>query len=144
MENKTHLTFDKESSTSIKVLYDGKHVGNIWSATEEGSMPYGSPRTGGESIQVCGFARASEVWACGIFHGTKDTVLKFNPMMNEFYKRYHKEYKEYVDECFKQNKPQMIKSFGDWVDHMGYPDASKIRSDGRKAQSGHNASEVRK
>ena len=40
-----------------------------------------------------------------------------------------REYKNYVDECFKQNKPQMIKPFNDWVAHMGYPDASKVRMD---------------
>lgn len=126
---KTFITFEKESDTSIKVLYKGKHVGNIWSEGMDGHHPY--PHNDEiptlESIQICGFANSSEIWACGVFHGTKDVVVRFNPMMDEYYKEYHKEYKDYVEECFKQNKPQMIKPFNDWVAHMGYPDKYEIQ-----------------
>lgn len=126
---KTHITFEKISDTSVKVLYNGNHVGNIWSQSQSGTTPYPHDEHEStlESIQICGFNRASEIWSCGVFHGTKDIVLRFNPMMDEFYKKYQDEYKQYIDECFKQNKPQMIKPFDDWVAHMGYPSKYDIR-----------------
>lgn len=128
-ELKTHITFEKESDTSIRVLFDGNHVGNIFSQTGNGETPY--PHDKHEqtlrSIQICGFRSASEVWSCGIFHGTKDVVLEFNPMKGEFYQNQKKEYQRYVEECFNLNRPEAIKSFDDWVKHMGYPDSYQIR-----------------
>lgn len=124
----SHITFVKENDTCIKVLYDGNHVGNIW-AQSGTSTPY--PHDDHEStlgsIQICGFRKVSEVWACGVFHGTKDMVVEFNPMMDDFYKNKMPEYQRYVEECFKQNRPDMIKPFNDWVAHMNYPDQFDIR-----------------
>ena len=131
---KTKITFEKISDTAMKVLHNGNHVGNIWSESKDGGKPFphDNHQSTLESIQICGFATASEIWACGVFHGTKDIVVRFNPMMDDFYKQYQREYKEYVDECFKQNKPQMIKPFNDWVAHMGHPDKSLIRRIGKE------------
>ena len=37
---KTKITFELSSDTSVKVLHDGNHVGNIWSESESGGTPY--------------------------------------------------------------------------------------------------------
>ena len=92
LDKKTHITFEKHSDTSIKVLHNGNHVGNIWSQSDTGGTPYphDTHESTLESIQICGFADASKIWSCGVFGGTKDVVVRFNPMMDEFYKNYHK------------------------------------------------------
>ena len=126
----TKITFELDSKTSVKVLHNGTHVGNIWSQSKDGSTPYphnDNPSTL-ESIQICGFVRASEIWSCGIFTGTKDIVVRFNPMKDKYYDRYKSEYKDYVDKCFRIDSPEMIKSFHDWCSHMGYPKAAQLES----------------
>ena len=129
VDKKTRITFEKESNTEIKVFHDGLHVGNIWSQSEKGKTPY--PHTDDikclESIQICGFASTSAVWSCGVFNGTKDMTVRFNPMTDEYYQKYYEEYKEYVNTCLKNEVPQMIKSFNDWVGHLGYPTAGDVR-----------------
>lgn len=123
-KSKSKIRFKEMSETCIAVLHSGKIVGQIYSdkGQEHGTpFPHDEEIPTLESIQICGFTEASKIWACGVFHGTKDIVLRFNPMTDKFYEGYHSEYKRYVDSCFKNNKPQAIKSFDDWVTHMGYP-----------------------
>ena len=126
---KTKITFELRTPTSVKVMHDGNHVGNIWSESDSGGTPYphNEELPTLEKIQICGFADISEVWSCGVFHGTKDVCVRFNPMMDDYYKGYQKEYQRYIDACFKKNVPQLIKPFNDWVKHMGYPKAEDVK-----------------
>jgi hypothetical protein len=128
-KKKTHITFERESDTQIKVFHNGNHIGNIWSQSSSGTTPYPHDEHEAtlESIQICGFIQASKIWSCSVFHGTKDIVLRFNPCNDEFYNEYYGEYKEYVNECFRQNKPQLIKPFNCWVAHMSHPTVDDTR-----------------
>lgn len=128
---KTKITFKLLNETSISVLCKDKVVGQIYSEGAKGHTPYphDDHESTLESIQICGFTEASKIWACGIFHGTKDIVLRFNPMDDEFYNIRKAEYKDYVDACFKIGQPQKIKSFDDWCGHMGHPTPYDMRTE---------------
>lgn len=120
---KTKITFELISPTKVKVLHNDNQVGLIWSESDSGlPYPHNENDSTKESIQVCGFTEASKIWACGIFHGTKDVVLRFNPMEDDFYKKYKKGYKGYVESCLKSGNYKFIKTFDDFCSHMGYPD----------------------
>ncbi|KKN69319.1 hypothetical protein LCGC14_0441780 [marine sediment metagenome] len=124
---KTKITFELISPTKVKVLHDGNEAGLIWSENDNGlPYPHNENDSTKESIQVCGFTEASKIWACGIFHGTKDVVLRFNPMEGPFYEKYKRGYKSYVETCLKTNNHKSIKTFDDFCSHMGYPDETMM------------------
>lgn len=131
VEMKTKITFRMLTKTNIAVLCNEKIVGQIYSEKTKGETPYPHDENVAtlESIQICGFTEMSKVWACGIFHGTKDVVVRFNPMDEQYYKDREKGYKEYVDACFRAAKIRQIKSFEDWCSHMGHPTAYDMRKE---------------
>ena len=126
---KTKITFELVTPTEIRVLCNGNEVGFVWSENSAESLPYPHDDSDAtkESIQICGFTEASKIWACGIFHGTKDVVLRFNPMEGSFYEKYKKGYKSYVEACLKSNNHKSIKTFDDFCSHMGYPDETLMK-----------------
>ena len=110
---KTNITFEKESETSINILRDGKHVGNIWSESKDGSMPYSNETK--DSIQICGFDTISEIWGCGIFKGHKDCVIEFfNIDSKEFKEQEQNKYKKYLQLKIQNNELDDVQSFQDF------------------------------
>jgi len=126
---KSKITFKMITDTHIEVFNNGEQVGDIYSdkGGDHGKpYPYNEEIPTLESIQICGFTSISPVWSCGVYHGTKDVCLRFNTMRGEYYDKEHDSYKNYVDKCFRLGKPQMIKTFNDWMEHWGYPKASQV------------------
>ena len=140
-EEKTKMTFKLESDTKVLVFQNGQEVGHIWSQDKSGGTPY--PHTNHicclNSIQICGFDKMSEVWACGVYKGKKDCVISFMPMNDGWYKEQLVKYGEYVKSFFDINvkkvktpvrqchtgemnsreKIKELKSFRDWLQTGG-------------------------
>lgn len=74
------ITFKMESSKKILIMKGDKEIGHIFtpSSTNE--------ELAKQSIQVCGFSEAFDLWGCGCFKGFKDIQLKFddNKMQGKF------------------------------------------------------------
>lgn len=70
------ITFNLKGEQDIEILEDGKLIGQIFS-------PSGTSRDCPNSIQVCGFESAFDLWGCGAFsddsgNPRKDIQLLFN------------------------------------------------------------------
>jgi hypothetical protein len=96
----TNITFKLESPTYISVIRDGIVIGQIFSQNENHPYPHDDSEYCLNSIQICGFDKMSEIWACGVFSGKKDCVVHFLPTDSEYYKRKSIEYSEYVKTFF--------------------------------------------
>lgn len=137
---RTEITFEMENKdkTSVLAKRNGKIIGRVWSEMIDGMLPFPHDNESLEvknSIQICGFDRISEVWACGPFHGKKDCVVSFNTIDTDYDKQRIQEYDNYVREFFsnviKDSKVKgfqliksttikditKLKSFNDWVLH---------------------------
>ena len=72
-----NITFEiEEKNTKVKILGNGKLIGHIFT-------PSGSGHDTPNSIQVCGFDDAFDLWWCGLFGdgkgiAKKDIQLFFN------------------------------------------------------------------
>lgn len=108
---KTVITFEFENDdkTSVRVKRDNQVIGRIWSE-ENSSLPYPSDESeySKNSIQICGFDKMSEVWACGPFSGKKDCVIHFLPNDTKYHQRKSKEYSEYVKDFFSAESHEII------------------------------------
>jgi hypothetical protein len=114
---KTKITFELESETSVSIKQNGIQVGRLWSEHKDGTMPYPhdeSDRTK-NSIQLCGFDRQSEIWACGPFEGKKDTCFSFLEIKDKNVSLSH--YEDYVKNCIRTGNTALIKNFNDWLLH---------------------------
>jgi len=114
----TPTEIQAEQITMIKVMRDGKQIGQIWSEQESGTTPY--PHEDSEycfnSIQICGFDRMSGIWACGPFRGHKDCVVHFIPTDEEYYHRKLEGYHQYVKRYLIDLKDlEDMQNFNDWV-----------------------------
>lgn len=129
----TKITFKKKSDTEISILMNGKNVGHIWSEGSKEHLPYPHDKDKEyckNSIQICGFDKCSEVWACGVFHGKKDLVINFIDMSSEFMQSEEGAYRNYVDQFLKSGvEMTKLKTFPDWVAHMGHPDIHTLKKD---------------
>jgi len=70
------ITFDLKGKQDVAILGDGKVIGQIFS-------PSGTSRDCPNSIQVCGFKSAFDLWGCGVFcdnegNPRKDIQLLFD------------------------------------------------------------------
>lgn len=54
------ITFKLINKKEVKILFDGKEVGRIFT-------PGGTTHDKEDVIQVCGFDEAYELWGCGIY-----------------------------------------------------------------------------
>jgi len=99
MSSETKITFELETPTMVKVMRSGKQIGQVWSQQNEGTTPYPHDRDAYclNSVQICGFDRISETWACGPFSGHKDCVIHFLPTDEEYYKNKKTEYSKYIE-----------------------------------------------
>lgn len=117
---KTKITFKKESDTYISIMRDGKKIGHVYSQTSEKQHNTPYPHDDTEyclnSIQVCGFDRASKIWGCGPFHGKKDIVVSFIPN-NEYTDTKKQQYKFYVENKLNKGEVDTIQNFEDWNAH---------------------------
>jgi hypothetical protein len=117
---KTKITFKLETDTYISVMRNGKKIGHIYSQlkSKDYNKPY--PHTENEyclnAIQICGFDKISEVWACGPFHGKKDVVIHFTPDI-EYIEKKKKLYKSYVENKLNKGEADTIQNFTDWNSH---------------------------
>jgi DNA-directed RNA polymerase subunit RPC12/RpoP len=119
-ELKSKITFELETPGLVKIMREGKQIGQVWSELPSGTTPY--PHNESipclNSIQICGFDKMSEIWACGPFHGKKDCVVSFTPVseLMEYMERKTKSYLNYVQG--KVNKKDSdIQNFTDWSAH---------------------------
>lgn len=133
---------EQNSDTSILIMRDKKIIGRIWSQhigdnAKYIQLPY--PHNESDvcknSIQICGFDRISEVWACGPFDNKKDCVVSFDTYNTDYDKQQIKNYEQYVRKFFtnviKDSKVKdfkiiqstvikditKLKSFNDWRLH---------------------------
>jgi len=117
----TKITFrmENDQNTSVAILQDGIQVGRVWSEHKDGTTPYPHDKTERtlNSIQLCGFDRQSEVWACGPFEGKRDTCFTFNNIKEEN-EQSVKKYVEYVRWFLDSgNDISKLKNFNDWRLH---------------------------
>jgi len=115
----TKITFKLENdmNTSVAILQDGKQVGRVWSEHSDGTTPFAHDKCDRtlNSIQVCGFDRQSEVWACGPFEGKRDTVFSF---ITDGETGSLSKYKEYVKWYTESgNDMAKLRNFSDWRLH---------------------------
>lgn len=119
-KKETKITFKKVSDTYVSILLNGKQVGHIFSKMDSGTKPYPHEHTEycNTSIQLCGFDRCSEVWACGIFSGKKDLVVNFIDTSEEYRNSKLGTYKFYVKNHLNSNKEiNELMNFSDWDKH---------------------------
>lgn len=64
------ITFELNNNQNITIMKDGKKVGSIFT-------PSGSAQNKENSVQVCGFREAFDIWGCGRFPGYKDVQLLY-------------------------------------------------------------------
>lgn len=115
---KTHITFELESDTSVSIKQDGKQVGRIWSEHKDGTLPFPHDETERTktTVQLCGFDRQSEVWACGPFEGKRDSCFTFlNPDKDDATLKRYKEYIIWYSES--GNDMSKLKNYVDWKLH---------------------------
>ena len=120
---KTNLIFEFENKEQTSILVkrkDGEVIGRIWAQGKDGGFPY--PHSSDEycknSIQICGFDKISEVWACGPFQGKKDCVVHFIDMKSDYREAKLKKYENYVKEFMYHKKPiHTLQNFNDWDLH---------------------------
>jgi hypothetical protein len=114
---KTHITFELESDTSVSIKQDGKQVGRIWSEHKDGTLPY--PHDECErtknTVQLCGFDRQSEIWACGPFEGKKDSCFTFINLQEKVESL--SKYEDYIKSCINNGNVHLIKNYNDWLLH---------------------------
>lgn len=60
------ITFKLENEKQVIVLLDGNEVGRIFAPGDGGSNKDSSPGSK-NSIQVCGFEEAFDLWGCGVY-----------------------------------------------------------------------------
>lgn len=130
-EKQTRITFEQHSSTYIKIMRDGKQIGQVYSEFDDGTLPYPHNPNSEKcknSIQLCGFDGVSQTWACGQFTGKKDLVVNFIDYNGAYMQEQEKEYRIYVEQ-FMQHKFPMdkLKPFKEWVEHMGHPTLDNLQ-----------------
>jgi hypothetical protein len=105
----TKISFQLNSPTSVAIMRGDKQIGQIWSESSSGTTPY--PHDNSiyclNSIQICGFDKMSEVWACGPFSGHKDCVVHFLPTDENYYQEKKGQYSRYVRD-FKGDVSELL------------------------------------
>lgn len=108
---KTKITFELESATEVKIMREGKQIGQLWSEFESGTLPYPHDDKGycHNSIQLCGWDKLDGPWACGPFTGKRDLVVHFRDDTGEYMQDQIKQYGRYVQK-FLEAKVIELKS----------------------------------
>ncbi len=65
------IEFKLKSNKSVKILKNGKEVGEIFT-------PSGSGHDVVDGVQICGFSEAFDFWGCGNYEGFKDIQVLFS------------------------------------------------------------------
>jgi len=99
IHTKIWFEHEKGSKTSMLVKRGKETIGRVWSQQSDGWTPFPHNKDAYcfNSVQICGFDRMSEVWACGPFDGKKDCVIHFLPT----------EHKYYVESAFKTKQTML-------------------------------------
>ena len=110
----TEITFELATQTEIRIMRNGKQIGQIWSENKDTSLPYPHGYTDicKNSIQVCGFDTCSEIWGCGVFEGKKDLVVHFLPISSSEYQQ--EEYLKYLKDKMAKKEFGTIQNFADF------------------------------
>ena len=118
-KNTTNIWFELEGEHYIKIMRNGKQIGQIWTEQpKDGMKPY--PHEESEycknAVQICGFDKISEIWGCGPFQGKKDVVISFLPE-GDYFEEKKKRYASYIENKYNKKEFDTIQNFVDWNAH---------------------------
>ena len=115
---KTKIHFKIVTPTEIKIMSEGKEIGQIWSQEKSGTLPFPHTNEDYDSIQICGFDNLTGQWGCGKYEGKRDLVIQFEKAREKEHEKYFKgqaeEYLKYLKDKTDKKEVATIQNFHDF------------------------------